>query len=132
MAKRERPLSPFMNYRWQYTNTLSILHRLTGIFLAFGLVALVYWLAALAAGPERYSQAQAVLVSPLGSLALVAWSLSFFYHFLNGIRHLFWDVGYGFELKVARASGWAAFIGALVLTAVFWIVIALKVGGGAA
>ncbi len=62
MAKRERPLSPFMYYRWQYTNTLSILHRLTGIFLAFGLIALVYWLAALAAGPERYSQAQAVLV----------------------------------------------------------------------
>jgi len=131
MAKRERPLSPFMYYRWQYTNTLSILHRLTGLFLAFGLVALVYWLGALAAGPEIYGQAQAVLASPLGTLILIAWSLSFFYHFLNGIRHLFWDVGYGFELKVARTTGWAAFIGALVLTALFWVVLAVQMGGAA-
>jgi succinate dehydrogenase / fumarate reductase, cytochrome b subunit len=131
MAKRERPLSPFMHYRWQYTNTLSILHRLTGIFLAFGLIALVYWLAALAAGPEPYADAAAVLSSPLGNLALVAWSLSFFYHFLNGIRHLFWDAGHGFELKVARQTGWATFIGAIVLTAIFWTVLAVQMGGAA-
>jgi succinate dehydrogenase / fumarate reductase cytochrome b subunit len=131
MAKRERPLSPFMHYRWQYTNTLSILHRLTGLFLAFGLVALVYWLVALAGGPEQYATAAALLSSPLGSLALVAWSLSFFYHFLNGIRHLFWDAGHGFELKVARQSGWATFIGAIVLTAIFWTVLAVQMGGAA-
>ncbi len=131
MAKRERPLSPFMHYRWQYTNTLSILHRLTGIFLAFGLIALVYWLVALAGGPEPYAEAAAVLSSPLGTLALIAWSLSFFYHFLNGIRHLFWDAGHGFELKVARQSGWATFIGAIVLTALFWTVLAVQMGGAA-
>jgi succinate dehydrogenase / fumarate reductase, cytochrome b subunit len=131
MAKRERPLSPFMHYRWQYTNTLSILHRLTGIFLAFGLIALVYWLVALASGPEQYAAAAAVLASPLGTLALIAWSLSFFYHFLNGIRHLFWDAGHGFELKVARQTGWATFIGAIVLTAIFWTVLALQMGGAA-
>jgi succinate dehydrogenase / fumarate reductase, cytochrome b subunit len=131
MAKRERPLSPFMHYRWQYTNTLSILHRLTGLFLAFGLIALVYWLVALAGGPEPYADAEAVLSTPLATLALIAWSLSFFYHFLNGIRHLFWDAGHGFELKVARQSGWAAFIGAIVLTALFWTVLAVQMGGAA-
>ncbi len=131
MAKRERPLSPFMHYRWQYTNTLSILHRLTGLFLAFGLIALVYWLAALAAGPDSYASAQEVLSTPLAGLALVAWSLSFFYHFLNGIRHLFWDAGHGFDLKVAQSSGWAVFIGSLVLTILFWLVLALQIGGAA-
>ena len=131
MAKRERPLSPFMHYRWQYTNTLSILHRLTGLFLAFGLIALVYWLVALASGPEQYADAAAVLASPLGNLALVAWSLSFFYHFLNGIRHLFWDAGHGFELKVARQTGWATFIGAIVLAAIFWTALAVQMGGAA-
>jgi succinate dehydrogenase / fumarate reductase cytochrome b subunit len=131
MAKRERPLSPFMHYRWQYTNTLSILHRLTGLFLAFGLIALVYWLAALAAGPDSYASALALLSTPLAGLALVAWSLSFFYHFLNGIRHLFWDAGHGFDLKVARSSGWAVFIGSLVLTVLFWVVLALQTGGAA-
>jgi succinate dehydrogenase / fumarate reductase cytochrome b subunit len=131
MAKRERPLSPFMHYRWQYTNTLSILHRLTGLFLAVGLVALVCWLVALAGGPEQYAGTQAALSSPLGTLALVAWSLSFFYHFLNGIRHLFWDAGHGFELKVARQTGWATFIGAIVLTAIFWTVLAVQLGGAA-
>lgn len=131
MAKRERPLSPFMHYRWQYTNTLSILHRLTGLFLAIGLIALVCWLVALAGGPEQYAGTQSALASPLGTLALVAWSLSFFYHFLNGIRHLFWDAGHGFELKVARQTGWATFIGAIVLTAIFWTVLAVQLGGAA-
>ena len=120
-----------MNYRWQYTNTLSILHRLTGLFLTIGLIAFVYWLAALAAGPESYTRAQAVLSSPIGMLTLIAWSLSFFFHFLNGIRHLFWDVGYGFELKVARKTGWAAFIGAIVLTVLFWGAMAVQMGGAA-
>lgn len=128
MAKRERPLSPFMHYRWQYTNTLSILHRLTGLFLAFGLIALVYWLAALAGGPEQYADAAAVLSSPLGNLALVAWSLSFFYHFLNGIRHLFWDAGHGFEIRRSNMTGMLAVATACVLTLLFWIT-ALAGGG---
>ncbi len=67
MAQRARPLSPFMHYRWQYTNTLSILHRITGVLLSLGFLLLVYWLAAAAAGPERYAAARDTLASPLGA-----------------------------------------------------------------
>jgi succinate dehydrogenase / fumarate reductase cytochrome b subunit len=114
MAQPERPLSPFMQYRWQYTNTLSILHRITGVLLSLCFFVLVYWLAAAAAGPERYAAAQATLGSPLLQLLLAGGMFSFCYHLLNGVRHLFWDAGYGFELPVARKSGLAVAAAALV------------------
>jgi succinate dehydrogenase / fumarate reductase cytochrome b subunit len=128
MATPERPLSPFMHYRWQYTNTTSILHRITGILLSLCFFVLVYWLAAAAGGPERYAAAMQCIGSPLVQVLLAGGLFSFCYHLLNGIRHLFFDAGYGFELAVARRTGWAAFIGSLVLTAVLWVVLA----GGAA
>jgi succinate dehydrogenase / fumarate reductase cytochrome b subunit len=78
MAQRERPLSPFLHYRWQYTNTLSILHRITGVLLSLGFFILVYWLAAAAGGPERYAEARSVLGSPPLQLVMLgaafAWS----------------------------------------------------------
>lgn len=128
MATPERPLSPFMHYRWQYTNTTSIVHRITGILLSLCFFLLVYWLAAAAAGPEKYATAVQCIGSPPMQLVLVGGLFSFCYHLLNGIRHLFFDAGYGFDLKVARKTGWAAFLGSLVLTAALWCVIA---GGGA-
>jgi succinate dehydrogenase / fumarate reductase cytochrome b subunit len=131
MAQPERPLSPFLQYRWQYTNTLSILHRITGILLSLCFFLLVYWLAAAAAGPVAYSAALAVLGSPLLKLMLAGGLFSFCFHLLNGLRHLFWDAGYGFELPLARKTGWAAAIGAVVLTVVLWAVLATAVGGGA-
>jgi succinate dehydrogenase / fumarate reductase cytochrome b subunit len=121
--KYERPLSPFMTYRWQYTNTLSILHRITGCALSVGLLLFVYWLVAAASGAEAYANAQAVFAHPLTTVALVGFSFAFFYHLLNGVRHLVWDTGRGFEKKTARTSGWVAFLGAVALTALFWIVI---------
>jgi len=121
--KYERPLSPFMMYRWQYTNTLSILHRATGCALSVGLLLFVYWLVAAASGPEAYASAQAVFASPLTKTALVGFSFAFFYHLLNGVRHLAWDTGHGFEKKKARTSGWVAFLGAVALTALFWFVL---------
>jgi succinate dehydrogenase / fumarate reductase, cytochrome b subunit len=129
MAQPERPLSPFMHYRWQYTNTTSILHRISGVLLSAGFFVLVYWLAAAAAGPERYAEAQATLATPLLQVVLFGTLLSFCYHLLNGIRHLFFDAGYGFELPVARKTGWAAALGAVVLTLVLWVVLA-GVGSG--
>lgn len=129
MAQPERPLSPFMQYRWQYTNTLSILHRITGVLLSLCFFVLVYWLAAAAAGPERYAAAQATLGSPLLQLLLAGGMFSFCYHLLNGVRHLFWDAGYGFELPVARKSGLAVAAAALVLTPVLWFVLRSSLGG---
>jgi succinate dehydrogenase / fumarate reductase cytochrome b subunit len=105
MAQPERPLSPFLQYRWQYTNTLSILHRITGILLSLCFLLLVYWLAAAAAGPVAYSAARAMLGSPLVKLTLAGGLFSFCFHLLNGLRHLFWDAGYGFELPLARKTG---------------------------
>lgn len=121
--KYERPLSPFMMYRWQYTNTLSILHRVTGCALSVGTLLFVYWLVAAASGAEAYANAQAVFAHPLTRVLLVGFSFAFFYHLLNGVRHLVWDTGHGFEKAKARASGWVAFLGAVALTVVFWVVI---------
>jgi succinate dehydrogenase / fumarate reductase, cytochrome b subunit len=131
MAQPQRPLSPFMHYRWQYTNTTSILHRLTGIVLTLCFFILVYWLAAAAAGAERYGTALETLGSPLLQLVLFGGLFSFCFHLLNGIRHLFFDAGYGFELPVARRTGWAAVLGAVALTAVLWVALGATIGGAA-
>ena len=131
MAQRARPLSPFMHYRWQYTNTLSILHRITGVLLSLGFLLLVYWLAAAAAGPERYAAARNMLASPLAQLVWFGAACAFCYHLLNGVRHLFFDMGHGFELKTARASGRAVAIGAVVLGLLLWLLVRSGLGGGA-
>ena len=130
-SKHTRPLSPFMLYRWQYTMTLSILHRVTGCALSVGMALLVYWLVAAAYGAEVYAQAQTVFAHPLTRCALFAFSFSFFYHFLNGARHLVWDTGHGFEKKTARMSGWIAFLGAVALTVLFWVLILHRLNGSA-
>ena len=131
MAQPDRPLSPFLHYRWTYTNTLSILHRITGVVLTACYFLLVYWLAAAAAGPDRYAAALDTVRSPLVRLVLLGGLFSFSYHLLYGIRHLFWDAGYGFELPVARKTGWTVAIAAIVLTAVLWFVLGLATGGAA-
>lgn len=131
MAQRERPLSPFLHYRWQYTNTLSILHRITGVVLSLGFFVLVYWLAAAAGGPDRYAGAVALLGSLPLQLVLFGVVFSFCYHLLNGVRHLFFDMGRGFELATARRSARFTWIGAVVLALVVWFVLRSSLGGGA-
>ncbi len=127
MAQHERPLSPFMHYRWQYTNTLSILHRLSGVFMSLGIALLVYWLSAAASGSAAYEQALRCLTSPLTRIAMFGWLLAFFYHLLNGIRHLGWDLGYGFERAVARKTGTLMFVTAIVLTVLTWLCISARI-----
>jgi succinate dehydrogenase cytochrome b subunit len=117
MPARVRPTSPHMQiYRWQMGNTLSILHRITGAVLALGLVALSYWLVSLAGGPDSYISAARLFASPLGLTVLLGWTFAFLYHLLNGVRHLFWDAGRGFERSARQLSGWAAVLGAVALT----------------
>lgn len=124
MPARARPTSPHLEiYRWQIGNSLSILHRLTGVALALGLLALCYWLVSLAGGEQSYAAAAKLLASPLGLLVLAGWTFAFFYHLMNGVRHLFWDVGYGFERTQRHASGWFAVLGALGATLAAWAVI---------
>jgi succinate dehydrogenase / fumarate reductase, cytochrome b subunit len=132
-AKRERPLSPHLQiYRWQYTMALSILHRATGVALSVGLLLLVYWLVALASGRQAYADARVVFAHPVTRVLLVGFSFAFFYHLLNGVRHLSWDAGHGLERKSARTSGWIAFLGALAATVLFWVLAMQRIGGGAA
>ena len=121
MATRERPLSPHLQvYRWQITMTMSILHRASGVILVVGAFALAWWLLALAAGGEAYANAAACLASPLGKLVLFGFTLSLVYHLLNGIRHLLWDAGFGFEIPEFYASGWTVVVLTVVLTAAIW------------
>ena len=120
----ERPLSPFMFptwYRFQITSALSILHRLTGIALAVGSILLAWWLIAVAAGGGVFRATYALIASPIGVLLLFLWSVAFFYHLCNGIRHLAWDAGYGFELRQAHLSGYAALAATAVLTVIAWL-----------
>ena len=122
MALRERPLSPHLQvYRWQLTMVMSILHRVTGVLLTFSALALAWWLLALDAGGERYAHAARLLASPLGMVALFATSIALVYHLLNGIRHLLWDMGWGFEISETYRSGWAVAILTVVLTAAIWL-----------
>jgi succinate dehydrogenase / fumarate reductase cytochrome b subunit len=131
MAQRARPLSPFLHYRWQYTNTLSILHRITGVLLSLGFFLLVYWLAAAASGEETYARAVAVLGSWPLQIVLFGAAFAFCYHLLNGIRHLFFDLGRGFELATARRSAYFTAAGAIVLALVVWLVVRAGLGGAA-
>ncbi|HMA14310.1 MAG: succinate dehydrogenase, cytochrome b556 subunit [Bacteroidota bacterium] len=122
MISSRRPLSPHLQvYRPQITSTLSILHRLTGIALAAGTLLLTWWLAALASGPEAFAAAQDFIGSLIGRLMLFGWSFALFYHLCNGIRHLAWDAGYGYEIDTATRTGWLVVAGAVALTLVAWV-----------
>ena len=124
MNPSDRPLSPHLAvYRWQLSNTLSIIHRMTGVALSFGAFALVGWLVSFVAGYGTYSLVNNLFGSVIGSLALFGWTFSFFYHLCNGIRHMFWDAGKGFDLRRAQQSGMLVVVAALVLTAGLWIAV---------
>jgi len=126
MARAERPLSPHLQvYRWYFTMALSIGHRVSGVGLALGLVLLTWWLLALASGPEAFATVQAVMHSWFGVLVLFAYTFVLFYHLANGVRHLAWDMGYGFELPTAIASGIAVLVFAGAMTVLVWLVIAI-------
>ena len=119
-----RPLSPFMFptwYRFQITSTLSILHRLTGIALAVGSILLTWWLIAVAAGGQVFTATHAFIASPIGVLLLFLWSVAFFYHLCNGVRHLAWDAGYGFELRQAFLGSYVVLAATVVLTVLAWL-----------
>ena len=123
MVREDRPLSPDIQiYRPQLTSVLSITHRLTGIALSIGSPLLVFWLIAAAAGPSVYAPLHGFLASWLGLLMLLGWTFSFFFHLCNGIRHLFWDAGYGFDLQTIYASGWAVVAISIGLTLSAWVI----------
>jgi len=122
MIQGNRPLSPHLQvYKPQITSVLSISHRATGIALSAGTLLLVWWLVAAAAGPAAFATAQGFIGSWIGQLLLLGWSWSLFFHLCAGIRHLFWDVGYGFDLPTVNTSGWTVVIASVVLTVIAWV-----------
>lgn len=113
-----RPLSPHLQAydMLQMTSALSISHRITGVIWAGGLIFLVWWLVAAAAGPGAFAGVQWFLGGPVGWLVLAGLVAATWFHTLNGIRHLGWDIGLGFGLPEMRQSGWMVLIGTAVLT----------------
>jgi succinate dehydrogenase / fumarate reductase cytochrome b subunit len=123
MNGANRPLSPHLQiYRPQLTSVLSITHRLTGVALAFGTILLVWWIIAAATGEEHFRLVQEIMSSWYGLVILLGFSWAVFYHLCNGIRHLFWDAGYGFDLDIAYKSGWATVVGSFILTGFAWAI----------
>jgi succinate dehydrogenase / fumarate reductase cytochrome b subunit len=121
MTNHGRPLSPHLSiYRWPITMVLSILHRATGVAMSIGLIVFATWLMQAAAGPEAYLGFTSTMSSLVGRLLLVGWSFAFFFHVGNGVRHLFWDSGRGFEKQQANRSAWFVIAFAVVATAIFW------------
>ena len=127
-APRPRPLSPHLQiWRWHITMATSILHRATGVALYGGVLILAGWAVALALGPSAFAAYRAALANPLGQLALFALTVSLFYHLANGVRHLVWDAGEGFDPRTADMTGAAAMAFGVVAAIAIWLV-ALFVG----
>jgi succinate dehydrogenase / fumarate reductase cytochrome b subunit len=122
-AKRPRPLSPNVQiYRPQLTSVLSILNRVTGIFLSVCAVVLVIWLVAAATGPQAYAAVEVAIACWIGQIVLFGVTFAFFLHFCGGIRHLVWDTVHGFDLRSIYISGWAVVAASVALTAAVWVV----------
>ncbi len=119
--KKQRPLSPHLQvYKPQMTSVMSIMHRFAGIALSVGSLLLVWLLLAAATGPEAYNIFMVFAGSLLGQFMLFGWTLALYFHLCNGIRHLFWDVGYLFDLKNAYRAGYLVLAATYILTIGTW------------
>lgn len=128
-AQGNRPLSPHVGiYRWQITNTLSILHRLTGVGLTLGLIPIGLWLWGIAYEPALFDWLSMAFRTPVGLAMLGGWTVAFYYHLGNGMRHLNWDIGKGFTLPEVTSSGRLVVVFALAMSILTWAAIARKVG----
>ena len=125
------PLSPHLQvYRPQLTSVLSITHRATGVVLSLaGTIIMLYWFVAAALGAEAYTQAQVLLSSLFAKVIMFGWTCAFYYHLLNGIRHLLWDTGWGFDLVTAYRTGYLVISGTVVLSLATWGIVLYMSGG---
>jgi len=129
-ARRARPISPHLQiYRPMLTMMMSIVHRITGAALYFGMVLLAWWLLAAASGPNAYANFEAIAGSIIGQIVLFGFTWALLHHALGGIRHLIWDLLYGFEPADREMLVLASVIGSIALTTVVWIVGYLAMGG---
>jgi succinate dehydrogenase / fumarate reductase cytochrome b subunit len=130
MAPRiDRPLSPFLTYRWTLTMAMSIVHRITGIALYVGTLLMAWWLIATASGPGAYANIQGFTSSWIGRVIVFGYTWALMHHLFSGIRHLIWDLGYGFTPTERESVTWGALLAGIAATVLIWI-IAFAVGGG--
>ena len=122
MNDSKNPLSPHLQiYRWHISSLLSITHRISGLINLLGLILIFFWLLALSLGESNYELFLLIINSFFGKFILIGFTWSMSFHILSGIRHLAWDLGYGFEIKTANISGIIVIICSLVLTIIFWL-----------
>jgi succinate dehydrogenase cytochrome b subunit len=119
----DRPLSPHLQiFRPIVTMVMSILHRITGTGLYFGMALFAWWLLAAASGPHTFRFVNALFGSIIGQIVLFCFTWALIHHMLGGLRHFVWDLGHGFGLKTANRMAWATIIGSVTLTIVVWVV----------
>ena len=122
MNDSKNPLSPHLQiYRWQISSLLSITHRISGAINLIALFLIFFWLIVLSFGEINYELFLIIINSLFGKFILIGFTWSMSFHMLSGIRHLAWDLGYGFEIKTANISGIFVIISSLVLTIMFWL-----------
>ena len=122
MNDSNNPLSPHLQiYRWHISSLLSITHRISGVINLLALILIFFWLIVLSFGESNYELFLLIINSFFGKFILIGFTWSMSFHILSGIRHLVWDLGYGFEIKTANISGIIVIICSLVLTIIFWL-----------
>ena len=122
MNDSKNPLSPHIQiYRWHVSSLLSITHRIAGIINLLALILIFFWLLALGFGESNYELFLLIINSFFGKFILIGFTWSMSFHLLSGIRHLVWDLGYGFEVKTANISGAIVIVSSLLLTIIFWL-----------
>ena len=123
MNDSKNPLSPHLQvYRWQISSLISITHRITGILNLLGLIFISTWISSAGIGESLFECFSVILKSFIGKFILIGFTWSMSYHLLSGIRHFFWDLGYGYEIKTANFSGIVVILGSLVLTIILWMI----------
>ena len=122
MNDSKNPTSPHLQiYRWHISSLLSITHRISGIINLLALILIFFWLTALSLGENNYESFLLIINSFFGKFILIGFTWSMIFHLLSGVRHLVWDLGYGFEIKTANISGAIVIVSSLVLTIIFWL-----------
>ena len=123
MNNSKNPLSPHLQiYRWQISSLLSIIHRITGILNLLGLIFISAWISSAGIGENLFEYFSVFLKSFIGKFILIGFTWSMSYHLLSGIRHFFWDLGYGYEIKTANISGVIVIVSSLLLTVFLWLI----------
>ena len=122
MNDSKNPLSPHLQiYRWHISSLLSITHRISGVINLLALILIFFWLIFLSSGENNYESFLLIINSFIGKFILIGFTWSMSFHALSGIRHLVWDLGYGFEIKTANITGIIVIISSLTLTIIFWL-----------